>query len=369
MKIVSVEAIPVAVPLQAPLKMAVATVTARTCILVRLTADDGLQGIGEGVIAPYFTGESLASAVSLVRETYEPLLLGTDPTDVHAIGRAIDKASFGNSATRSAMEIALYDLSARSMGVPLYRLLGGKTRETVPTIWHVSSADPDKDAAAAAKAAADGFRLVKVKVGTQRVDRDVACVAAVRQAVGDDVDLLLDANQGWTVEAAVQFARQVEPYHPLLIEQPVRRDNVLGLAEVRRSTPIVVAADEGVFTAQDLYLHLQMQAVDGVVAKLIKGGGIAGVRQLMAVAETAGIGVHFAGMAGETSVAAAAAVHLATAVPELRFGSGIASHYLTDDVVTTWFRPHNGAYTVPESPGLGVELSDEAVDRLRVRDL
>ena len=368
MKIVDVQAIPVRIPMRSPLKMAGATVTARTCILVRLTSDEGLSGIGEGVIAPYFTGETLASAVHFVREVYTPFVLGADPFDVHTVGQQIDKAVSGNSATRSALEIAMYDLAARSLGVPLYRLLGGKTRDRVPTIWHVSKTDPDENAAEAAVAAADGFRLIKVKVGTRLIDQDVASVDAVRQAVGDDVGLLLDANQGYNVEEAVQFARRVEGARPLLIEQPVSRDNIVGMAEINRSTPMVIAADEGVFTARDLYAHLHMQAVGGVVTKLIKAGGIAGVQQLMGIAQAAGIGVHFAGMAGETSVAAAAAVHLAAATKELRFGSGISPHYLTDDVVTTPLRPVNGAFEVPEGPGLGVEASDEAIDRLRVRD-
>ena len=369
MKITEVEAIPVAVPVRTPLKMAGATVSTRTAILVRLQTDEGLVGIGEGVVAPYFTGETLGSAVHVVRDLYTPLLLGADPFDVHAVGAQLDRVAHVNSATRSAVDIALHDLIGRALGVPLYRLFGGRTRDRVFTIYHISNADPDKDAAEAAGAVADGFRLVKVKVGTPDVDRDIACVTAVRRAVGDDVEILPDANQGWSVETAVRFARGVEPARPALIEQPVRRDDIAGMAEIRRRTTVVIAADEGVFTARDLYNHLRADAVGGVVTKLIKAGSIAGVRQLADVARTAGIGVHFAGMAGETSIAAAAATHLATALPELRFHAGISPHYLSDDVVTTPLRPQGGALTAPEGPGLGVELDEDAVERLRVRDL
>lgn len=366
MKITEVEPIPIAVPVRKPLKMAVATVNTRTCILVRLHTDDGTSGIGEGVIAPYFTGETVVSAVHLIREVYAPLLRDVDPGDLQAVGRQLDRAAVANSAARSAVEIALYDLVARSLSVPLYRLFGGIVRGSIPTIWHVSGGEPEADGREAAAAAADGYRLVKVKVGTQQISRDVASVEAVREAVGEDVELLLDANQGWSVDKAIRFARRVEPSDPLLIEQPVHRDDVSGLAEVRRSTRFPVVADEAVFGARGLYTCLRAEAVDGVVAKLIKAGGLAGVRRLTELAETAGIGVHFAGMAGETSVAAAAAVHLAVTLPELRFGGGMGPQYLADDVVTSPLQPVNGHLTPPDEPGLGLELSDEAIERFRV---
>jgi o-succinylbenzoate synthase len=365
-KIIAVDAIPVAVPVRTPLRMAGATVTARTCILVRLHTDEGHSGIGEGVVAPYFTGETLASAVAAVRDWYTPILQGADPFDVTTLGRQLQRATHGNSAARSAVDIALHDVVARTLGVPLYRLLGGKARERVPTIYHVSNYDPDRDAAEAADAVADGFRLVKVKVGSSDVDRDVACVRAVRETVGEGVGILPDANQGWSVAEAIRFARGVEAAHPLLIEQPVPRDDLAGMAAVRAATPLVIAADEGVFTARDLYQHLHADAVGGVVTKLIKAGGIGGVRAVADVAHAANIGVHLAGMAGETSIAAAAALHVATALAELRFGSGISPHYLADDVVTNPLRPERGDLIVPEGPGLGVELSEDKVDQLRV---
>jgi L-alanine-DL-glutamate epimerase-like enolase superfamily enzyme len=169
MTIAGVEAIPVTTPL----RMAGATVRSRTCVIVRLRTTDGLTGVGEGVIAPYFTGETLGSAVHLVEALYRPLLVGADPFDVHALGRQLDRVAHGNSATRSAVDIALHDLIGRALGVPLYRLFGGRVRDEVQTVHHVSNMDPTRDAAEAAEAAADGFGLIKVKVGVGPVDRDV----------------------------------------------------------------------------------------------------------------------------------------------------------------------------------------------------
>ncbi|MQB01641.1 MAG: hypothetical protein GEU78_15355 [Actinobacteria bacterium] len=369
MKITEVQAIPIAVPMKTPLKMAVATVTERTCIVVRIRTDEGLEGFGEGVIAPYFTGETLASAVYLVDALLAPLIVGADPADLHVLEQHMDRAVMGNSATRSAIDIALYDLLGKAHGVPLYQLLGGKVRDRVPTIWHVSGGDPDIDAADATKAVAAGFSFIKVKVAIRSVERDIERVLAVREATGPDVVLLLDANQGWPAAEAIRFAHGVEAARPALLEQPVHRDDIPGMAHVRRSTSVVIAGDEGLFNARELATYLHTDAAGAVIAKLVKAGGISGLRRLAAVAAAAGIGIHFAGMAGETSVAAAAAVQLACTLPELRFGSGISPHYLTDDVVTEPLTPVGGAFTVPEGPGIGVELDEEALERLRVRDL
>ncbi|MPZ89678.1 MAG: hypothetical protein GEU81_16785 [Nitriliruptorales bacterium] len=369
MKITELQAIPIAVPMEKPLKMAVATVTERTCIVLRIRTDEGLEGFGEGVIAPYFTGETLASAVHLVDAVLTPLIVGADPAELHVLEQQMDRVVVGNSSTRSAVDIALHDLLGKAHGVPLHQLLGGKVRDEVPTIWHVSGGDPERDAADATKAVAAGFGLIKVKVATHTVERDIERVFAVREAVGPDVALLLDANQGWQAAEAIRFAKGVEAAHPALLEQPVHRDDIPGMAHVRRSTSVVIAADEGLFNARELATYLHADAAGAVIAKLIKAGGISGLRRLAAVAAASGLGIHFAGMAGETSVAAAAAVQLACTLPELRFGSGISPHYLTDDVVTQRLAPVGGAFTVPEGPGIGVHLDDEALERLRVRDL
>ncbi|MPY86243.1 MAG: hypothetical protein GEV00_24160, partial [Actinophytocola sp.] len=137
-----------------------------------------------------------------------------DATDLHAITHDMDRVASGNTAARSAVEIALFDLLGKAHGVPLHQLFGGRVRETVPTIWHLSGGDAKATAEDAVRAQKEGFELFKVKVGTGTLDEDVARVCAVREAVGPEGSLLLDANQGWTVEEAVLFCRQVEPQRP-----------------------------------------------------------------------------------------------------------------------------------------------------------
>jgi L-alanine-DL-glutamate epimerase-like enolase superfamily enzyme len=365
-KIERVDVFPLSVPLLKPLQMAVATVHQRTCILTRIVTDDGIVGLGESVVALYFTGESLASAAHLIRDGFTPLLIGRDPTDIYELRRSMRRLAIHNEGARASVEMALVDIAARAAGMPLYRFYGGRSRPAVPTIWHVSGGDPASNAENAARAVReDGYRIVKVKVGGD-VDIDIAKVEAVRQAVGTDVMLLPDANQGWDVASALRFSHGVVDARPDFIEQPVHESDILGMARVNAG-PIPVAGDEGVFDAAALRTHLEMGAVSAVVAKLMKAAGPIGVREVFAVADAAGIGVHFAGMAGETSVGAAHAIHLALALPNLRYGAGICPYYLAGDVVTEPVVATGGMLRPPDGPGLGLDLDETSMQRFVVQ--
>lgn len=366
MKITTMEAIPVAVPVRTPLKMAVATVHERTCIVVRVETDEGHVGVGESVLARYFSGESHASAVDLIEAVFAPSMLGRDPAELVELRRLMSRITVYNQGARAAVEMALHDVVAQSAGVPLYEWYGGRAREAVPTIWHVSSGDAAADAAEAKKAADDGFPFIKVKVGSGDTAADLASVYAVRDAIGPDVEILIDANQGFGAEDAIAFARAVADANPSFLEQPVPRHDLAGMVRVNQESPVTIAGDEGVFDAAELHTYLQAGGLRAVVAKLMKAAGPLGVRDVFAVADAAGIGVHFAGMAGQTSIGAAHAAHLALAVPRLRYGTGIAPHYLADDIVADPFRPVDGHLYPPDQPGLGIGLDAEAVARYRV---
>ncbi len=365
MRIERIEAIPIEVPVTRPLKMAVATVHVRTCIVVRITTDDGLVGLGESVLARYFSGESLASAHDLISNVYTEALTGRDPTEVNALRSLMRRMSVHNTGARAAVEMALLDITAQAADIPLYRYYGGRSRPSVPTIWHVSGGAPETMAAEAGEAAANGYPLVKIKVGND-VDQDIAATYAVRDAIGDDVMLLPDANQGWDVGDALRYVRAVVDARPGFVEQPVDRDDMVGMATLVAQSPVLIAGDEGIFDAKQLRNYLAMNAAGAVVAKLMKAAGPLGVRDVFAVADAAGIGVHFAGMAGQTSISAAHGAHLALAVPHLRFGSGISPQYLADDVCTERFLPIDGHLHPSEASGVGVTIDEDKLSQFRI---
>ena len=365
MRVERIESIPIEVPMNRPLTMAVATVTVRPCIVVRITTDDGLVGLGESVLARYFSGESLASAHDLITNVFGEIIRGRDPGDVNAIRTIMRQITVHNSGARAAVEMALLDLVAQAAEIPLYRYYGGRSRPSVPTIWHVSGGSPETMAAEAAEAVSKGYPLIKVKVGLD-VDHDLAATYAVREAIGDDVLLLPDANQGWDVGDALRYLRGVVDARPGFVEQPVDRDDIVGMATLVSQSPVTIAGDEGIFDARELRTHLAMNATGAVVAKLMKSAGPIGVRDLFAVADAAGIGVHFAGMPGQTSISAAHGAHLALAVPKLRFGSGISPHYLADDVCTERFLPIDGHLHPAETPGVGVTIDEDKLSQYRI---
>ncbi|MDH3499958.1 MAG: hypothetical protein OEM97_07540 [Acidimicrobiia bacterium] len=363
MRIVEVEAIPVSIPLQRPLKMAVATVRVRTCLVVRIRTDDGVEGVGESVLARYFSGESHASAVDFVN-TARDALIGMNPANLQQIRHLMQRIAVFNHGARAAVEMALHDVVAKAAGVPLYQWFGGSARDAVPTIWHVSGGTPHSMAEEAAKAAADGFPLVKVKVGGD-VEHNIEATHLVREAIGPDVMLLPDANQGWDVGTALRYLRAIADTRPGFVEQPLPRWDLMGMATLTAQSPVIVAGDEGVFDAHELQTHLRANACGAAVAKFMKAAGPLGVLELFAVADAAGIGVHLAGMAGQTSIGAAHAAHLAKAVPNLVFGTGISPHYITDDIVTERFRPIEGHLYPSDKPGAGVEIDEDKLSYYR----
>jgi o-succinylbenzoate synthase len=366
MQITTVEAIPVAIPLNHPLQMAVATVSKRDSLIVRICTDEGLVGLGEAVIAPYFSGETQMGAKAAIDQLLAPVLVGQEVFNLHANLARLERVLYGNPSIKSAIDMALHDLLARAMNVPLYKLLGGKVRERVNSTWAISGLEAGQAADEALDGLEQGFEAIKIKVGVGSLQADIERVRSVRKAVGENIHLRADANQAWSPEIAIQFLKAVEDCHLQFIEQPVRRDDLDGMARVAHAVDTPVAPDEGLFDAEDAIRYIRLEAADGVVMKLMKAGGIVGCRRLAAVVQAANLGLHLGGMPGQTSISAAAEVHLAVSLPGLNWDAGIYPHAISQDVVTERLMPTGGAYPPPEKPGLGVDLDESALAYCRM---
>jgi o-succinylbenzoate synthase len=352
--------------LKHPLSMAVATVTKRDSVIVRIQTNDGLVGLGEAVIAPYFTGETQMGAKAVVDQLFTPMLKGMDVFNLHSILGQLDRVLYGNPSIKSAIDVALHDLLAQAMKIPLYKLLGGRVRDRVNSTWAISAVDPGEASDEALEGVEQGFQAIKIKVGVGPLAVDIERVRRVRQVSGDEVHLRADANQAWSPKTAIQFLTAVEDCHLQFIEQPVRRDDVQGMALVAQTVNTPVAPDEGLFDGEDALRYIRLGAADGVVMKLMKAGGIVGCRKLAAVIQAANLGLHLGGMPGETSISAAAEVHLAVTLPNLSWDAGIYPHTSQFDVVSEGLQVVSGAYLPPEKPGLGVELDESALAQCRM---
>jgi L-alanine-DL-glutamate epimerase-like enolase superfamily enzyme len=345
-------------------------------VLVRVADEAGHVGLGEASVTSVWSGETQAGCIALIREVLAPLVVGADPFDSEWIFRKLEKAAFGNSFARAAIEMALLDLQGQILAVPVYKLLGGRDRPPVagdPGLrvgfvlgsdrgvrlkFVIGAVESNVAAERARGMVARGWRAIKVKVG-RNAKADVERLRAVREAIGPDVFLSVDANGGYSVELASEAAREFEKLGVALFEQPTPRGDHESMAEVRRRCHIPIMADESVFTSKDLLQVIRHRAADVISLYPGKHGGIRATQALANMAESAGI-VCTIGSNLEREVATAAMAHVAVATPNIiceRFpGDLIGPLYFEQPLTTAGLRYSNDRLFVPEGAGLGVTL-------------
>lgn len=354
MTITAVRTHRVSAPMHTVFATALRSTSTVESVLVEVEDSDGAVGWGEGVQTWRITGDSLASIEAAVQGPLRDVVLGRCADDLHSLARAVEDAIVGNTAAKAAVDVALHDLAARRLGVPLTRLLGSATSR-LETDMTLSVGPVEQMAEAAQGRVADGFSVLKVKLGDGGSD-DVARMKAVRAAVGAGVRLRVDANQGWGPREAVRIVRTLEDagLDIELVEQPVHHDDLDGLAYVTARVDTPVLADEAVWSARDALEVVRRGAADLLNVKLAKCGGLGPAVRLLAVAEASGTGV-LVGQMMETHVGTGAAAALAAVA---------ASPYVADLDAAWWLRaaPVRGGLTyegstivLPDAPGLGID--------------
>jgi L-alanine-DL-glutamate epimerase-like enolase superfamily enzyme len=346
-KITAVEVYRMDLPLETPFQhFASGPVRALEEVYVRLLTDAGPAGHGEARgNSHYLTGDTPVRVVAEILQHLGPKLVGRDPRDWHALLAELDRTVVGAHGARSALDMALHDLVGRLYGVPVFELLGGAVRETLPSNQSIFYGPPDAAARQAAEYVGAGFRHLKVRAGLRPFQRDVDRIRAVRQAVGPDVSLAIDLNMAWTAREAAALLRQPE--------QPVDYRDLGGLRHVTQHTDIPIMADESVQSLDDVLVLARDRVVDLLHLKLIKLGGIAGLWRAAAVAETGGLELMI-GQTNEGGLATAAAAHCALAV-KARYLELYGSEGLAADPASG-FALRDGVATLTAEPGLGVTL-------------
>lgn len=336
-------------------------------LLVRLTDDSGRIGLGEATVTSVWSGETQTGAQAMVQEILAPLIVGADPFDVEWISRRMDRAVFGNSFVKSAIEMALLDLQGRILDVPLYKLLGGKDRPPdgvslgTRLKFAIGAIEPQTAAQRARAMIEQGWSAIKVKVGRHLDPQtDVDRLRAVREAIGPNAWLSVDANGGYTVAQAIWTATRLEKLNVVLFEQPTRRGDHASMAEVRRRTTIPIMADESVFTPQDALEVIRHQAADVLSLYPGKHGGLRATQHIAKLAEAAGLPCTI-GSNLEREVATAAAAHVATATANIQCerlpGDLIGPLYFERPLSVQPLSYRVDRLAVPEGPGLGVALA------------
>lgn len=337
-------------------------------VVVKLETADGHTGWAEvRGNAPYVTGDDRGRVVASLTGILCPALAARKQIAPATLGRVMDGIVAGNSPAKAALEIAAHDALARSLGVPLRRMLGGGDLASLPIHGSLPFCTPDQAARTALDYLDRGIRKIKVRVGLARLDDDLARLDAVREAVAGhaaaaDVQLATDTNQGWTVKQAIHALRRFEPYALAWAEQPVAGADLAGLREVRQSTATPILADESCGRMADLLRIIELRAADGVHLKLVKAGGIRALMAMVAVAEEAGL-PYLVGQMDEGTLATAAGLACAAASSPmscelwgfLRVASQPFSELLMRD----------GHVLLPTGPGLGIDVNEAALTLVR----
>lgn len=371
MKITEVSTVPIAIPIFRTHKIASFTLNAGYFVLVKLRTDEDLTGYGEASLSmgPVFPEETWQGAVSLIDDYLAPHLIGKNPFQVEAIVRVLDQAATRNFTAKFAIETALYDLIGQALNCPAYDLLGGASRMEIPLSWSLASGDPEQEVREATEWVEQGHRIFKVKFGFLDPEADIARLKAIRQAVGESVDLRIDVNQGWTPEIAVPAIRRIEDLglRPTLVEQPVAGWDLKGLARITRSVDTPIMVDEGLYTLQDAQAVVQLEAADIFAIKLMKHGGFLRSKQIVALAEAANLPC-YVGSNLETGLATLACLHFAVSTPRVSYGCELfGPKLLVDDILTEPVEYGPGSIRCPARPGIGAHIDQGKVDKYRLR--
>ena len=312
MKIVKIETGEVSLPLITPFKTAERTATHANDILVRILSESGKSGFGEAPPTAVITGDTRGSIRCAIEEFIAPAITGMDIEDLDGIERKLRTCIVGNSSARAAVDMAIYDLWAKEIGQPLYKLLGGHSN-VLETNLTISVNPIDEMVSDSLRAVERGFRRLKLKVGKEG-SKDIERITAIRDAVGPDIRLLVDVNQGWNTKTALRNIRALEErdLDIDLIEQPVPAADFAGMQACTAASSIPILADESVFTPMDAIRVIEGRAADIINIKLMKCGGIHEALKICGIAEANGVEC-MVGCMLESKVAVSAAAHFAAA--------------------------------------------------------
>jgi muconate/chloromuconate cycloisomerase len=291
-----------------------------------------------------------------------PWLIGRDAAQLEALRLEMARRVQGNPFARAAVEMALWDINGRALGVPVHRLLGGRVRDRVPLSWSLAVGSGEAEVAEAREKVARGHRIFKIKTAAHPVAEDVARVRAIREAVGPEVRLRVDANQGWDRPTALRAIRAMEPCDLDFVEQPVPRWDLDGLAEIARSVSVPIMADESCGSPHDALAIARRGGVSILALKLTKSAGLASTMAIARIAEAAGLGC-YVGCMIETSLGTAAYLQAAVAAAPVTWGCELFGPLLLrGDVVREPVRYADGCILAPDGPGLGVDVDETALE-------
>ena len=362
MKIRKIELYQMPVRLKEPFVISLGTFHFANNVVVVVHTDEGLTGFGECSPFMSINGESMETAM-VVGKYLAQNLLGMDPVEVETCSKSMDHVIFANNSIKSAFDIALYDIASQSASLPLYAFLGGKKDKDLVTDYTVSLGDKHKMVKDALRIMLEGFQVIKVKLGESGV-KDVERIRLIREAVGYDIPIRIDANQGWDADSVIATLRALAQYDIQHCEEPIPRWDFMELPRIRSQSPILIMADESCCDHHDAKRLINLKACDLLNVKLGKSSGIFKAIKIIQIAEEAEMKIQVGGFL-ESRLGFTASAHLALTSDNIVYCDFDTPLMFTEDPVSEGITyDHQGVISVPEQSGLGAWIDSEVLKKL-----
>ncbi len=361
-KISSIDIIPLQLKLTEPFVISKGPLHHARITVIKIYTDQGLYGIGE--CCPFRTihGETQAGSVASAKELAS-LLIGQDPCRIRRLVQIMDKSLAGHASIKGAFDMALYDLNAKIAGQPLYQYLNGDPDKEIYTDMTVSLLAQDEMVAKAVKYQEQGFPSLKIKLGDRSGAMDIKRMKAIRNAVGPDLPLCIDANQGWNYNEAVHALKGMEGLDIMHCEAPIFAGNIIHLKSLRGLSPIPIMGDESIFSHKDAFQMLALGCIDLINIKIGKSGGITHAMKIAAIAESHDIYCQV-GCFSESRLGISALVHFATAWDNIVYFDLDAPLMHSEDPIIGGITYHKDwRVTLPSTPGIGADYDPAFLSR------
>lgn len=359
LRISAIDIFRASIPMVAPFKVALGVISEADFLFIRIATDANVSGWGEATPFPPITGDTqeinAAAAVDVAR-----LILGKDPLDLESRVAEMKRFLAFNSSVRGAFDMALHDIAGKVAGLPLYAFLGGGRRRLTTDVT-IGLEEPEAMARRAVELSRGGIAAIKVKLGTT-ASADIRRIASIREAVGDELPLRVDANQGWDFPTAVRVLTRFSHSGIEYCEQPIAHWDYDNMKRLRERVPILIMADESVFDHHDAFRLTAGGCCDFLNIKLAKSGGIRTALKIDAVAEACGARCMLGCML-ETRLGLTAAAHLASARPNIRYVDLDSHLQLKDDPILGGAQWEGGSIELPDQPGIGAEVDPAFLER------
>jgi len=364
MKITGIEAIPYAIPYTHPLKFASGAVETADHVLVRIHTDEGLVGVADAPPRPYTYGETQVSIKNVVEEVFAPQVIGLDPFDREKV-HAVMRRTINNQVAKGTVDIALWDLAGKALGMPVHKMLGGWTDSM--RVSHMLGFRPAQELLEEAQRFGEeyGITTFKLKVGRRPLALDIEACHVLREGLGEDVEIYLDANRGWTANEAMQVLERTAGLGLTLLEEPCDAKEAMSRRRLVEKSPIPVVGDESVPTAGDASRELLSGGCNAICIKTARSG-FTEATEILGLCTGLGVDVTM-GNQIDTQVGSLATVTFGAAHEATSRRAGELSNFLDmrDDLLAEPIVIADGRISVRDVPGVGAEIDDEKLGKYR----